>query len=112
MALRATKAFGGKASGGKAAGGEAGKSAKAVRSGPAANPVRGEHEVTLGGTIYRLRPGYTAIAEIDAHHVGRQRSQHVGLRRLEPRPLLLRLIGRAHGAQLQAPSDDRVRGRV
>ena len=37
------------------------------RAGPAANPVRGEHEVTLGGAIYRLRPSFTAMAEVEAN---------------------------------------------
>lgn len=32
---------------------------------PAANPTRGEHELTLAGVTYRLRPSFTAIVAIE-----------------------------------------------
>jgi hypothetical protein len=32
---------------------------------PAANPERGEHEITLGGRKYLLRPSHTAIVGIE-----------------------------------------------
>lgn len=39
--------------------------AKPQRASAAANPVRGEHEITLAGTTYLLRPSFAAIVEIE-----------------------------------------------
>lgn len=38
---------------------------RARRAGPKANPARGEHELELGGTAYRLRPSHTALETIE-----------------------------------------------
>lgn len=39
---------------------------RAPRNGRAANPVRGEHELELGGVTYLLRPTFTAVVAIES----------------------------------------------
>jgi hypothetical protein len=36
-----------------------------ARRAPAANPVRGEHDLDLAGVVYRLRPTFTAVVSIE-----------------------------------------------
>ena len=52
-----------KAPGGAKAGGA--KAGDAPVEQPAANPVRGEHELELGGVRYRLRPSHAALQAIE-----------------------------------------------
>lgn len=42
-----------------------GRSAPKPKKQPAANAERGEHSLTLGGAVYRLRPSHAAIQAIE-----------------------------------------------
>lgn len=41
------------------------RATRPARKGRAANPARGEHEITLAGVTYLLRPSYAALVEIE-----------------------------------------------
>src|SRR3712207_3437510 len=60
----------------------------------------------LGGGAIGDRPGLETVedaarAQIDAHRAEAKAAEHVAVQTLQPFPLLLRRLGRAHGADLK-----------